>query len=310
MPANVETMFSVRETPWHHLGIVLNEAPTSIDALRLAGLDWLVEKQPTFLGNGTEIPDSFANVRSTDQRVLGVVGPRYQIVQNHEAFAFMDDVLKGGDTNYETAGSLKNGESVWILAKMPGFEIAGDEYENYLFVANSHNGRGSLVAGVSPVRIVCQNTLNLAIAGAKRSWRMIHTSSIGGRAKEASTALSLTNKYTQRLITFGDFMAGRKVSIQQLDKMLEKVFPAAGDSKKALTMQARNVDEFRYRYFSAPDLDNVRGTAWGVIQAMSDFTFHRERKESVNKQDAGMMAVINGEPILDKTVAILEEMVA
>ena len=127
MSANVETMFSVRETPWHGLGRIVMDAPASREALELAGLNWQVESRNIYSGTGAMIPGYRANVRSTDDAVLGVVSDRYRIVQNEEAFQFTDDLLGEGVT-YETAGSLQGGKKVWMLAKLPEkYIIAGDE---------------------------------------------------------------------------------------------------------------------------------------------------------------------------------------
>ena len=131
MSANVETMFSVRETPWHGLGRIVMDAPASREALELAGLDWQVESHNIYSGTGAMIPGYRANVRSTDDAVLGVVSDRYRIVQNEEAFRFTDDLLGEGVT-YETAGSLQGGKKVWMLAKLPEkYIIAGDEVTPY-----------------------------------------------------------------------------------------------------------------------------------------------------------------------------------
>ena len=118
MPANAETMFSVREAPWHGLGRIVMDAPASREALELAGLDWQVESRNIYSGTGAMIPGYRANVRSTDDAVLGVVSDRYRIVQNEEAFQFTDDLLGEGVT-YETAGSLQGGKKVWMLARLP-----------------------------------------------------------------------------------------------------------------------------------------------------------------------------------------------
>ena len=140
MPANVETMFSVRETPWHGLGRIIMDAPASREALELAGLDWQVESRNIYSGTGAMIPGYRANVRSTDEAVLGVVSARYRIVQNKEAFQFTDDLLGEGVT-YETAGSLQGGKKVWMLARLPRkYLIAGDQVVPYLVIFNSHDG--------------------------------------------------------------------------------------------------------------------------------------------------------------------------
>ena len=161
MAALVESMMYVREKPWHGLGTEVQEAPTSRDALRLAGLDWTVEQKPIQL-EGIEIPGYKANVRSTDDRVLGVVSDRYRIVQNQKAFEFTDSII-GGDVRYETAGSLNGGKKIWLLAKLPETEIAGDETEPYMCFTNTHDGSGAIRVCMTPIRVVCNNTLSASM---------------------------------------------------------------------------------------------------------------------------------------------------
>ena len=152
MPANVETMFSVRETPWHGLGRIIMDAPASREALELAGLDWQVESRNIYSGTGAMIPGYRANVRSTDDAVLGVVSDRYRIVQNEEAFQFTDDLLGEGVT-YETAGSLQGGKKVWMLARLPRkYLIAGDQVVPYLVIFNSHDGSSGVKVAMTPIR--------------------------------------------------------------------------------------------------------------------------------------------------------------
>lgn len=127
MAANVETMFYTREKPWHGLGTMVLEAPDSKAALQLAGLDWQVIQRKLMTEEGVPVPGFMANIRETDNQVLGVVTNRYRVVQNEEAFAFTDALLGEGVT-YETAGSLQNGRRTWILAKLPQrYIISGDE---------------------------------------------------------------------------------------------------------------------------------------------------------------------------------------
>lgn len=118
MSANVETMFFTREKPWHGLGTRVEQAPDSKDALVAAGLDWNVFQRAIVTEDGIHLPGYKANVRDTDNKVLGVVTDRYKVVQNSEAFAFTDDLL-GEGVRYETAGSLQEGKRTWMLAKLP-----------------------------------------------------------------------------------------------------------------------------------------------------------------------------------------------
>ena len=169
MAANVETMFYTREKPWHGLGVRVWEAPSSADALRLAGLDWQVLQEPIYTGTGETVAGYKANVRDNDRKVLGVVTDRYKVIQNREAFAFTDSLL-GNGVRYETAGSLQEGKKVWILARLPReYIISGERISPYLVFSNTHDGSGAVRVALTPIRVVCNNTLNLALATAKRS---------------------------------------------------------------------------------------------------------------------------------------------
>ena len=159
MPANVETMFYVREKPWHGLGTEVQEAPTSADALIYAGLDWEVIQKNVYTEDGSLIAGYKVNTRSTDDVPLGIVSDRYKVVQNEDAFQFTDDLLGAGVT-YETAGALQGGRKVWMLARMPHrYIIGGDEIAPYMVVMNSHDGSSGIKVAMTPIRVVCQNTL-------------------------------------------------------------------------------------------------------------------------------------------------------
>jgi phage/plasmid-like protein (TIGR03299 family) len=171
------SFFSVKEKAWHNLGQVVTDYPTSAEAIKNAGLDYKVVKSPLYTkgndiiitANGFEtaaphvsVPNYFANVRSDNNAVLGVVGKDYHIIQNRDAFNFFDSIVGGKDgILYETAGALGNGERIFITAKLPGYIRVGngdDVTEKYLFLTTSHDGSGSITAAFTPVRIVCQNS--------------------------------------------------------------------------------------------------------------------------------------------------------
>ena len=195
MPANVETMFYTRERPWHGLGKMVMEAPTSKKALALAGLDWQVIQKSIVTEDEIPILGFKANIRDNNEKVLGVVTDRYKVVQNEEAFAFTDELLGEGVT-YETAGSLQEGRRTWILAKLPHrYIISGDEVIPYLVFMNSHDGTGAIKAAMTPIRVVCNNTLNLALKNAKRIWSTNHTGNISGKLDDARDTLFYADLY-------------------------------------------------------------------------------------------------------------------
>ena len=232
MPANVETMFSVRETPWHGLGRIIMDAPASREALELAGLDWQVESRNIYSDTGAMIPGYRANVRSTDDAVLGVVSDRYRIVQNEEAFQFTDDLLGEGVT-YETAGSLQGGRKVWMLARLPRkYLIAGDQVVPYLVIFNSHDGSSGVKVAMTPIRVVCQNTLNLALNTAKRSWTARHTENVLLRVQDARETLQLdSNKLYENIVYLEMRSRGYEVQVGKLDDTEIDFICYRGDEK-------------------------------------------------------------------------------
>ena len=258
MPANVETMFYVREKPWHGLGTEVQEAPASIDALIYAGLDWRVEQRDVYTGDGALIPGYKVNLRSTDNAALGIVSDRYKVVQNEDAFQFTDDLLGEGVT-YETAGALQGGKKVWMLAKMPHrYIIAGDEIAPYLMVMNSHDGSSGIKVAMTPIRIVCQNTLNLALNSAKRIWATKHTENVMSRAHEARETLMLAETYTGELGRSIDGLSKIKLTDKKVMEFMQEFFPVTEDMPE---MQRKNnlrlLDDMKRRYFDAPDLSHV-----------------------------------------------------
>ena len=226
MTANIETMFYVKEKPWHGMGTKVETAVTSADALHLAGLDWIVEPKPVYVENngifGTAmeaIPGYVANTRNADGQVLGIVTDSYKIVQNTDAFQFTDNLV-GGDVRYETAGSLANGKRVWLLAKLPDTEIVGDKVERFLVFTNTFDGSGAVRVACTPIRVVCQNTLNYALHTAKRSWSVRHTANIHNRIAEAQQALQLENRYVDALNRNANTLARQHLSDYQLDSLV------------------------------------------------------------------------------------------
>lgn len=306
MAANVETMFSVREKPWHGLGTIVMEAPDSREALRLAGLDWKVVQQPIFTDQGM-VHGYKANIRSTDHEVLGVVSDRYKIIQNTDAFSFTDELL-GEGVRYETAGSLQRGKKVWLLARLPKeYIIAGDRISPYLVFSNTHDGSGAVRAAVTPVRVVCNNTLNLALDTAKRSFSMVHTGDIREKVQEAKQTLFMADRYMESLGREFEQLRKQKISDRQVKEYIELLLPLEEDASQ---ITARNVTKLRKdmaaRYFEAPDLQDVGKNAYRFINAVSDFATHAEPiRRTKNYQENLFMRTYEGNTLIDKAYQIV-----
>lgn len=307
MSANVETMFYTRETPWHGLGTRVEEAPDSGAALRLAGLDWKVLQQPIQTEDGRTIKGFKANIRDRDGRVLGVVTDRYKVVQNEDAFAFTDELL-GEGVSYETAGSLQEGRRTWILAKLPQrYIISGDEITPYLVFMNAHDGTGAIKAAMTPVRVVCQNTLNLALATAKRSWAAHHTGDVREKMEDARNALLYASQYMAELGKVIDRLSLQKVSDRQVAEYIDALFPLyenpTPQQKKNLL---RMKEEIRTRFYEAPDLKHVGKNAYRFVNAVSDFATHaKPLRESRNHKESLFARTIEGNTMIDRAYELV-----
>lgn len=309
MAANVESMFYTRTKPWHGLGVQVQEAPESKDALRLAGLDWKVYQREVYTDSGIRIDGYRANVRNTDNKVLGVVTERYKIVQNEEAFAFTDALL-GKGVRYETAGSLQDGRKVWLLARLPKeYIISGEQISPYLVFSNSHDGSAAVRVAVTPIRVVCNNTLNLALSTAKRSWAMVHTGNIKGKIHEAQETLLMAETYMTKLGKEFETLKRQRLSDRQIKEYIELLLPL---EKTTSLVTAKNVkklrDDLRARYYDAPDLQDVGGNnAYRFINAVSDFATHNEPlRRTTNYKENLFMRTMDGNPMIDRAYQIVK----
>lgn len=328
MAHNIETMFSVREKPWHYeetkdVTRLIQEAPTSKDALHLAGLDWEVKQNPVYMVSGTkmvdgievpsyvEVPNAKANVRSTDNSCLGIVTDRYKIVQNTEAFEFTDAIVgetEDGIVKYETAGSLCGGRKIWLLAKMPTRKVLDDDVDPYMFFSNSHDGSGAIKVGMTPIRIVCNNTLNMALNSAKRQWSTKHVGDMQSKLEEAKWCLQMADKYMEQLDIEADKLANKKLYKEQIDEILDELFPIDENDSERKKQNVKDAKDSFYVAYFMPDIAKFRDTAWGAVNAMSDFVTHSTPKrntKSFNENRWGK--IMDGHAIMDQFVQLVNQ---
>lgn len=259
-------MLSVKERPWHGIGSVIEDAPTSEDAIKMARLDWKV-KQYAVKANGVTLDNYFANIRTDKNIPLGVVKGRYKIVQNVEAFDFVDDIVGNKEVpcRYETAGSLFNGKRIFLLVKLPNKELLGDDVENYLFFTNSHDGTSSLMAGITNVRVVCNNTLQMAIKGSKRTWSCRHTMNIVEKKQQAKESLGLAVKYMDSMNDMAEKLYQVKIDEEAFFRRLFDNSNMAEKNKEEM------IERIHIIYNQKDDLQNFKGTGWGMYNAIADY---------------------------------------
>ena len=307
MPAEVETMFYSREAPWHGLGVRVDEALSSDEALEKSGLDWRVIQRPIMTSSYDEIKGFKANIRETDNRVLGVVSDRYKVVQNQSAFAFTDALL-GEGVKYETAGSLYEGKRVWLLAKLPErYRLEWEEIESYLVFSNTHDGSGAIRVAITPIRVVCQNTLNLSLRTAKRVWSTIHVGNLANKMDEAHCTLSLAQNYMNELGTEIDRLSQINLSDSKAVEYINTLLPMDAEPTE---QHAKNINRIRedltVRYFDAPDLRSVGKNAYRFICSVSDFATHAPPlRETINYRENLFAKTVHGNPLIDKAYEIV-----
>ena len=298
----------MREKPWHGLGTRVMTAPTSEEALELAGLNWKVVQEPVYTGENELIEGYKANVRDSDRKVLGVVTNRYRVIQNSDAFSFTDALL-GEGVRYETAGSLMGGRKVWLLARLPHeYIITGERISPYIMFCNTYDGSGAVKAAVTPVRVVCNNTLNLALSTAKRSWSMIHTGNIQEKLEEAKDTLFRAEEYMDSLGQEIEKLRMKKITDKQVMDYIEVLLPIEDGST---TQKVKNIsrlrEDMKMRYFDAPDLKNVGKNAYRWINAVSDFATHSTplRKTSNYKENV-FARTMDGNPLIDRAYQLVK----
>lgn len=315
------SFFSVKEKAWHNLGQVVEEYPTSKEAIRFAGLDYEVEKSLLFTkasgiienANGIEItnseleiPNYFANIRTDNNTVLGVVGKDYHIVQNREAFSFFDAIV-GGESGilYETAGALGNGERIFITAKLPDYIRVGngdDITEKYIFLTTSHDGSGSITAAFTPVRIVCQNTLNASLKNMNNVVRIRHTAGAKQRLKDAHKVMGLANRLSNVLettfnhwakITVGDDEMKRLIQLALCPNKETLTHLQKGSFDGLSTVFKNTVDDaFAYAMVSeSQQMETTKGTLFGAYNAVTGY-FQNVRNYKNN--EAKLQSIVLG----------------
>lgn len=307
MSAEVESMFYVRETPWHGLGTRVTKELSSQEALIAAGLNWNVVQKKIYTEEGRPVSGFYANVRDSDGKVLGVVTNRYRIVQNREAFAFTDELL-GKGVKYETAGSLREGRKIWILARLPkAYRLAEDKVMPYLVFSNSHDGSGAIKVAMTPIRVVCNNTLNLALQRADRIWSANHTGNMESKLEDARMTLFMAENYMYELTKEAGRLSRKMVSDAEAEEYIKFLLPIATDATETTERNVKKLrEDLRKRYYFAPDLKEVGKNGYRFINAVSDFATHaKPLRETANYKENLFLKTMEGNPLIDKAYQLL-----
>jgi phage/plasmid-like protein (TIGR03299 family) len=311
MSHEVETMFSgSNQRPWHGLGKILPGHLTTREALVAGGLDWDVSLVPVvanITGVGMIETGHRATVRSTDNRVLGVVGPGYAPLQNRDAFGVIDPIVADGTAVWESAGSLHGGRAVWALAKLPSDIVVRrpggvtDEVKGYLLVTNRHDGYAAAQVKLTPIRVVCQNTLTAALRGG--AFRVTHVGEMGDRIRLAAEALHLANAMTAELAETYQAMADRAMTEAQQLAYFRRCLRQTADPgemaeaeaiEQARCLEAESLPRRLNRLLDLAETgrgsEMARGTLWGCYNAVVELADHGTNYRTPEAREAAILA--------------------
>lgn len=281
------------EKAWHGLGQVVDKAMTASEAIELANLDYEVGKTTIHAAiadaSATEdspehfvkIEDKFATYRTDTKDTLGIVGGRYEIVQNKDAFGFFDAIIDSGEAIFETAGALGKGERIFVTAKLPeDMIVAGEECNKYIILTNSHDGTSSIIAGFTSVRVVCNNTLQAALKDLTNKVLIQHRVGAKERLAEAYKVMNIGSKYMNEVQEVFNEMAKTKVSDEQLQDYIIKVMKPEYKSLKSAEEEEKISTRFKNQVSSIYEFalshptqqtDATRGTLWGAYNSISGY---------------------------------------
>lgn len=287
MSHEIDSMMYIGEQPWHGLGTRVHNPTTAEAVISAAGLDWEVSKHPVVVkhpGGETLVPNTFAMMRSDrmvgdDAPVLGIVGKQYTPIQNRVAFRWFDPIVSEGAATYETAGSLGQGERVWILAKLPNAIKVTDRdiTEKYLLLYNSHDGSSAAKMMITPIRVVCQNTLTIALKG-DSFIRIPHTRSATARTADIHDMIRFINASYDDIEGIFQRFAETEVDEQRLHEYIETVFPTKeNDSQKTReTIEQHKKDAIDLFNVGRGNSEiGVSGTLWAAYNGITEFADHR-----------------------------------
>ena len=267
---------STRTATWANIGTTVSECNNDIDAiLAKSGLDYDVVEQPVYIGENRESAEKFkAIVRSSDGHVYNIAKSSYTICQNREAFSFLESMP-------DTLQILKAGETpsgmIYMIGVLPTIQVLGDDFTPHLIFQTSHNSDFALKTAIAPLRVVCQNQFNTAFGDNNNSITIRHTPGIAAQIGEAGRVMTDTLTYMNEFAQRADFLATNHVNV---DRAISILFPISKDATEA---QANRVEETRELFrsiYNNDDNQNFRGTAWGLLNAVTDYTTHHTGSRS------------------------------
>lgn len=273
-----------REATWSNIGTDLQTGIVE-EALAIANLNFNVSKEKMFLGNGTMVKEKVAQVANyTDgkQKILGVTGPNYEIIQNNEAFAFANYL---NDDFAFVKGGMTHTGMIYLIGKLPEMKILDDKFTPYVIFQNSFNGKYQLSAAITPLRIVCQNQFNMAFNETANTIRIRHSKNLMGNLENAKIVLRGVSNYMTELNQIAGQFSQLKFSKTEFEHVMDMIFPT---KQSADAKQIQKIEEKKLAFvnaYSQDDNANFKGSAWGIINAYTDILTHKTESKQAKYND-------------------------
>jgi phage/plasmid-like protein (TIGR03299 family) len=267
------------EQSWHGLGQRVEDAMTSAEAIELAGLNYQVIKSPLQTrpdeeGSVSMCDTHVATMRTDTQEILGVVSTKYEIIQNVDCFNFFDEIIDKGEAIYQTAGALGKGERIFLTAKLPDdILVGGEKVENYFMLTNGHGGGHGLVAALTPIRVVCNNTLTAALKSCTNKVTIKHFKNATQRVKEAYKVMGMASKYLQEVEPIFNKMVDYKMTEGQVNSYIQSCFSEPQENGEYST-RTQNLSAEVLKFAMTHDTQNTietKGTLWGAYNSISGY---------------------------------------
>jgi len=291
MSAMVEKMMFVGATPWHGEGTQLDENPSISEAITAAGLDWEVGLKDLVTTDGQPVP-ARATYRKTDNSVLGVVGPRYQPLQNQDAFDWFQPFLDAGECQLHTAGSLCMGQKVWVLAQLNRENseiVSGDEVSKFILLSNSHDGTTAIRVGYTPIRVVCVNTLSMAHKNSdSKLIRIRHTRSSKNNLENVRDIMDNINAQFEATAEQFRFLASRSFNQADIRQYVKVMLDIKNVQDEDIKTRTRNIMDEILALVEGPkqSATNVRGTWWAAYNGYNEYLNYTKGRTVSNRLDS------------------------
>lgn len=284
-----ENIFVDKTTTWHAIGKSVAECKSMEQVLKASGLDYTVEKNWVYgevNGEMIDIPNRFVTTRNTDGHMYDIVSDKYEVIQNRDAFDFVD--YMGNELQFEKAGETAGG-MVYIIGKLPSVKILDDEFTPHVIFRNGFNGKIKITAAIVPLRLVCQNQFNFAFKDAQNAVTIRHTANAEVKLAEAKEVLKMSADYMEKINAIAEQYVSQNISEFELHRILNIMFPIDGIEEmnpyKRKTLETAR--ENFIKAYDAEDNRNFRGTAWGLVNAYTDFITHKVPQGNSETKEEG-----------------------